>query len=91
MAKKDIVVGYGIPVIQALLPLLLRERLLKEANRRQFMDKYAVEIDPKKIEKEKIANKGGKPKLDPNVNIPLDPDLGSEPFEKEPDDGKDPK
>jgi hypothetical protein len=51
------------------------------------MDKYAVEIDPDKVEKEKVGSKGGKPTSDPNVNIPLDPNKGSEPFEKEPADG----
>lgn len=51
------------------------------------MNKYAVQIDPKKVEKEKLANK--KPQNQPDdyekgeSNVPLDPIRGSEPFEKE--------
>ena len=44
------------------------------------MEKYAVEIDPEKVEKEKVAGKGQV--NDPNTNIPIDPVRGSEPFEK---------
>lgn len=92
---------WGIPLIQSLIKPLLYLKVLEEANARIFreylrpwrpeeeaMDKYAVEIDPNKVEKEKVGSKGGKPTSDPNVNIPLDPDKGSEPFEKEPADGK---
>jgi hypothetical protein len=61
-----------------------QEELIAEE---EAMDKYAVEIDPKKVEQEKIGSKGGKGGSDPNVNIPLDPKKGSEPFEKEPEDG----
>jgi hypothetical protein len=75
--------SYGIPLIQRLLPTLFQLKLLEDARRRAFMDKYAVEIDPDKVEKEKVGSKGGKPTSDPNVNIPLDPDKGSEPFERE--------
>jgi hypothetical protein len=94
--------GWGIPLIQRLLQDLLYLAVLRKANeqifheyidvrepeRMMFMDKYAVEIDPAKVEKEKLAHKGVPPKPNPNVNIPLDPDLGSEPYEKEPDDVK---
>lgn len=52
------------------------------------MEKYGVEIDPEKVEKEKLAHKGMPPKPDPNTNVPLDPEKGTEPYEKEPDDGK---
>jgi len=46
------------------------------------MEKYAVEIDPKKVEeKEKTA---GKTSSSTDANIPLDPEKGSLPFEKEP-------
>jgi hypothetical protein len=45
------------------------------------MEKYAVVIDPEKVEQEKTAGKGPAP--DPNTNIPLDPKLGSQPYEKE--------
>ena len=44
------------------------------------MEKYAVVIDPKKVEKEKLAGKGSSVS-DPNCNIPLDADKGSEPYE----------
>jgi hypothetical protein len=46
-----------------------------------------VQIDPKKVEKEKNAEKGKVPD-DPNCNIPLDPKLGSLPFEKDPESKK---
>ena len=51
------------------------------------MDKYAVEIDPNKVPKEKKAGEGDK---DPHqeTNVPLDPEKGTEPYEKRPDDGK---
>ena len=51
------------------------------------MEKYAVQIDPKKLEKEKNAEKGKVPD-DPNCNIPLDPIKGSEPYEKDPEKEK---
>lgn len=50
------------------------------------MDKYAVEIDPKKVPKEKKAGAGDKDPH-PNSNIPLDPEKGSEPYERRPDEG----
>lgn len=56
------------------------------------MEKYGVEIDKRKIvEKEKRGKSGIRPVIpnDPAVNVPIDPDLGTEPFEKEIDDGKD--
>jgi hypothetical protein len=46
------------------------------------VEKYAVQIDPTKVEKEKNAGKGQVPD-DPNCNIPLDPKLGSLPYETE--------
>jgi hypothetical protein len=51
------------------------------------MEKYAVEIDPKKVEKEKRAS-ASPGTDDPNRNIPLDPEKGSEPYEKRPEDAK---
>lgn len=46
------------------------------------MEKYAVQIDPEKVkEKEKTA---GKTSSSSDSNIPLDPEKGSLPFEKEP-------
>lgn len=50
------------------------------------MEKYAVEIDPNKVEKEKTA---GKATADnPNTNVPIDPEKGTLPFEKEPKENK---
>jgi hypothetical protein len=45
------------------------------------MEKYAVVIDPKKVEQEKTAGKGLP--SDPNSNIPLDPEKGSLPYEQD--------
>jgi hypothetical protein len=49
------------------------------------MEKYGVEIDPKKVPKEKKAGAGEKDPH-PNTNVPLDPDRGTEPYERSPDD-----
>lgn len=49
------------------------------------MEKYGVQIDPKKVEKEKQAGKGSRAD-DPNVNVPMDPEKGTEPYEKRPDE-----
>jgi hypothetical protein len=48
------------------------------------MEKYGVEIDPNKVPKEKKAGAGDKDPH-PDTNIPLDPDKGSEPYERKPD------
>jgi hypothetical protein len=53
------------------------------------MEKYGVQIDPKKVPKEKQAGAGDKDPH-PDTNIPLDPDLGSLPFETDPEE-KDPE
>ena len=60
------------------------------------MEKYAVQIDPKKVEKEKLANKESQsqPTTEKDAysrgesNVPLDPIKGSEPYEKEPEKEK---
>lgn len=49
------------------------------------MEKYAVVIDPKKVETEKKGEAGNKDDH-PDTNIPLDPEKGSEPFEKQPEE-----
>lgn len=49
------------------------------------MEKYGVQIDPEKV-KEKRAGVGDKAVDDPNRNIPLDPEKGSEPYEKRRED-----
>lgn len=49
------------------------------------MEKYAVVIDPEKVEKEKKGEAGDKDPH-PNSNIPLDPEKGSEPYEKKPEE-----
>ena len=49
------------------------------------MEKYAVVIDPKKVEKEKKGEAGDK--VDhPDTNVPVDPVKGTEPFEKQPEE-----
>jgi len=65
------------------------EHLFTMDEREAFMEKYGVKIDPKKTEKEKRGASGEKPKGidDPNVNVPKDPDLGTEPYEENPEDG----
>jgi hypothetical protein len=50
------------------------------------MDKYAVEIAPNKVPKEKRAGVGDKDPH-PNSNVPLDPDKGTEPYERRPEQG----
>ena len=49
------------------------------------MEKYAVVIDPKKVEKEKKGSSGDKVPH-PETNIPLDPVEGSRPYEKKPEE-----
>jgi hypothetical protein len=49
------------------------------------MEKYGVQIDPEKVEKEKQAGKGNSPD-DPNRNVPIDPEKGTEPYEKRRDE-----
>lgn len=49
------------------------------------MEKYAVVIDPEKVENEKNAAVGKRPSGNPHRNVPLDPDKGTEPFEKRPE------
>jgi len=48
------------------------------------MEKYGVKIDPDKVEREKISKKGEerKPYNNPKINVPYDPDKGTEPFEE---------
>jgi nucleoid DNA-binding protein len=65
------------------IPLPLIKERKKRSTLERKMDKYAVEIDPEKVLKEKKASSKSK-EMDPDSNIPLDPDLGSEPYEKEP-------
>jgi hypothetical protein len=56
-----------------------RERIMEEE-----MEKYGVQIDPDKVPKEKKAGVGdGVPH--PNSNVPLDPNKGTEPYERKPD------
>ena len=52
------------------------------------MEKYGVQIDKKKkVEIKKGLGEKTAGVDDPNVNVPKDPDKGTEPFEKEPDNG----
>jgi len=56
--------------------------------RSNTMEKYGVQIDSNKVPKEKRAGEGNKDPH-PNTNIPLDPNKGSEPYERRPDGEKD--
>ena len=58
---------------------------MTESERKHFMEKYGVQTDPKKIAdaKKKAAGEKTASVNDPNVNVPKDNDLGTEPFEKE--------
>ena len=49
------------------------------------MEKYGVEIDPDKREKEKRAGARSTFGDDPNINVPIDPEKGTEPYERRPD------
>ena len=92
---------WGPPPIRAIMKDLIYLDMLERANaslffhhhahrmtedeRRDFMEKYGVEIDKEKVEKEKRAGKGDRAD-DPNVNVPMDPEKGTEPYEKRPED-----
>jgi hypothetical protein len=62
-------------------------RNMTEDVKESFMEKYGVEIDKKKVEDAKKKTPGEKTAgvNDPNVNVPIDPDKGTEPFEKKPE------
>lgn len=52
------------------------------------MEKYAVELDPKKVEKAQKEKTAAGNVSSSTSNIPLDPEQGSLPFEKEPAEEK---
>jgi hypothetical protein len=61
---------------------------LTAEEKEKAMEKYGVEIDPKKVDQQK-KNKPGEKTAgvdDPHTNVPKDPDKGTEPFEKRPED-----
>jgi hypothetical protein len=74
---------YGTPIIMRVLPILIAERIEQETQRRIHMEKYGVQVDPKKVEDAKKKAPGEKTAGvdDPNVNVPKDPDEGTRPFE----------
>jgi hypothetical protein len=61
--------------------------LMTEGEREAFMEKYAVKVDKKKVDQKKADGEKTASKNDPNTNVPVDPDKGTEPFETEPEDG----
>jgi|GEM_PF-5014099 len=65
------------PIVLRIIPFLLR---------RKKMEKYGVEVDKEKVDEQKKKAPGEKTAGtdDPNVNVPKDPDKGTEPFEKKP-------
>jgi hypothetical protein len=95
--------GHGYPIVSRIIRDLIYldmlkaahaqtffnryERIMTEEERRMFMEKYGVEIDKDKVEKEKKGSAGSKQQVpdDPNVNVPKDPDKGTEPYEKRPE------
>ena len=68
--------------------LYCAHRYVSDEERRMIMEKYGVKTDPKKVAdaKKKDGEKTAAPN-DPNTNVPIDPDKGTEPFETEPEDG----
>lgn len=96
--------NYGVSPLRAIMRDLIYLDMLEKANaqifynhhvesmteteRRDFMEKYGVKTDPKKVAdaKKKDGEKTAAPN-DPNTNVPIDPDKGTEPFETEPEDG----
>lgn len=97
--------NYGVSPLRAIIKDLIFLDMLKKANvqmfldrntqymtedeRRLFMEKYGVQVDPKKVDEQKKKKKEPGEKTagtdDPNVNVPKDPDKGTEPFEKKPE------
>lgn len=61
---------------------------LGQIQEKNKMEKYGVEIDPKKVADAKKKKAGEKTASvnDPNVNVPKDDNEGTEPFEKKPED-----
>jgi hypothetical protein len=98
-------VDFGPSPLLAIIRDLIYMDLLKRANaltfldrhgefltdqeREDFMEKYGVQTDPKKVADAKKKAPGEKTAGvdDPNVNVPKDPDRGTEPFEKKPEGG----
>lgn len=94
--------GYGksplLAIVKDLMYLRIREKAqaelycacgnVSEEERRIIMEKYAVKVDKNKVAKKKEGEKTASTD-DPNTNtnVPIDPELGSEPFETEPEDG----
>jgi len=57
---------------------------MTEGERSDFMEKYGVQTDPKKAaDAKKAPGEKTAGVDDPNVNVPKDPDKGTEPFESE--------
>jgi hypothetical protein len=98
---KEFIGGHGTPLIVSITKMLLYDQILSRANaqiffdryssvmteeeRKSFVEKYAVEIDPDKKPDPKKPGEKTAGKNDPNVNVPKDPDKGTEPFEKKPE------
>jgi len=100
--KKCYEINYGVSPLRAIMRDLIYLDLLEKARaqifynhhamsmtedeRRLFMEKYGVQVDPKKVDEQK--KKPGEKTAgvnDPNTNVPKDPDKGTEPFEKKPE------
>jgi hypothetical protein len=58
--------------------------------RKYLMEKYGVQIDKNKTNKKNKKNTPGEKTAgehDPNINVPKDPNLGTEPYERKPKNG----
>lgn len=92
----------SVPTVRVIIKYLIYKDLLDKAmaelfyrryghlltvrERMHFMEKYGVQVDPKKVREHK-KDRGEKTAGvdDPEVNVPKDPDKGTEPFEKDED------
>ena len=84
---KDLIALDMLKKAQAQIFFNRYESIMTEEERRYFMEKYGVEVDPKKVDdaKKKVPGEKTAGVDDPNVNVPKDPDKGTEPFEKNPE------
>jgi len=94
--------NYGVSPLRAVIRDLIYLDLLEKANaqifmdrnyqymteteRSNFMEKYGVQIDPKKVDEQKKDGEKTAGADDPKVNVPKHPDKGTEPFEKREED-----
>ncbi len=91
--------AYELPVISEIIKIIFYSKTLEELQQRyrelhypnlfgtgeNKMEKYSVQIDKKKLEQQKKeAGEKTANKYDPKINVPKDPNLGTEPYERKP-------